>query len=71
MLNYELKEELIAEAKKYEVGQLDLFLAEIGWQDWMNDYTEAADGEPISDKEGEAIDAILTDIFNEAHKAEE
>lgn len=67
MLKWELREKLVAEAKNYEMDQLNLFIAEIGWQDWMNDYTDAADGEPITDREQQAIDRILTDIFNEAH----
>ena len=40
----------------------------LGWQDLMNDYTDAEDSKPISEREAKQIDDIFTDIFNEAYK---
>lgn len=61
------RERLTEVAKNYEVDELELFIAETGWEDWMNEFTEAAEGEPIAERETTEIDAILTAIFNDAH----
>lgn len=63
----EIVEKLIKEAKKYEAYDFNLFVAEIGWEDWMNEFTDAEDGDPISEKESEEIDKILKQIFESAH----
>lgn len=63
-----LKERLISEAKGYGKDEFTLFCAELGWEDWMNDYTEAPEDEPISESEIEEIDEILKDIFDCAQK---
>lgn len=70
-MKWEEKERLMKEAKKYAADDLDLFIAETGWEDWMNEYTDAEDGEPISDEEGKKIDKILISIFEKAHEEEE
>ena len=69
-LNYETRERLIAEAKKYNFDELELFQAELGWQDWMNDYTNAEDGEEITDAESNLIDDITRQAFFFAHQEE-
>ena len=48
----------------YSQEEFKLFAAEYSWQDWMNDYTEAAEDEEISESESEEIDAILREGFN-------
>ena len=67
-LSEDIKERLITEAKKYGADQLELFQAELGWEDWMNEFTEAADGEEITETESAEIDEITKEIFEEAHK---
>lgn len=69
-LSKEIKNKLIEEAKEYEAYELDSFLAEIGWEDWMNGFTDAKEGDPISEEEGEEINKILKEIFKLAHPAE-
>lgn len=61
------RERLLEVAKHYADDELELFIAETGWENWMNEYTEAEDGEPINDSECEEINKLLEDIFNEAH----
>lgn len=70
-MNYEERERLLKVAARYNPEELQLFIDETGWEDWMNDYTEAEEGEPISDRECNEIDEILTKIFNEAHYEDE
>lgn len=70
-MKYEERERLLKVAARYAEDELQLFINEIGWEDWMNDYTEAEEGEPASDRECRIIDEILADIFNEAHAEEE
>lgn len=61
---------LIDEAKKYDINEYNRFTDELGWEDWMNEYTEAEDGEEFTEAEGEAIEQELRAIFREAHKEE-
>lgn len=51
-------------AGKYDEDQFDLFRAEYGWVDWMNDYTDAAEDEEISESEQDEINKILLEGFN-------
>ncbi len=53
----------------YSQDELDLFKAEYGWVDWMNDYTDAEEGEEISETESREIDAILEEGFKMAFDA--
>lgn len=66
----ETRNRLLKSAKNYEDYELDLFIAETGWEDWMNDYLDEDidDDEYISDETCERIDKILIEIFNEAHE---
>lgn len=64
----ETRKRLMEVARSYENDQLELFIAELGWEDWMNEYTDASDDEEITEAEAEAIDEELKEIFNEAHK---
>lgn len=67
-----IRKELIADAKKYQEMResKDVWIAEVGWQDWMNDYTEAKEGEEITEAEAAKIDEILTAIWKEATEKE-
>lgn len=67
-LNYEVRERLIEEAKKYNFDELELFQAELGWQDWMNGFTDAEEGEEITEAEGNLIDDITRQAFLFAHE---
>lgn len=62
----ETRKKLIAEAKNYT--EYSLFEAELGWQDWMNAYTEAEEGEEASEAEINEINKELKAIFKEAHE---
>ena len=60
---------LIASARCYPDPSdktCELFLAELGWADWMEDYTEAEDGEPADEREIAVIDGISRAAFAEA-----
>lgn len=60
---------LIASARCYPDPSdktYELFLAELGWADWMEDYTDAEDGEPADEREIAVIDGISRAAFAEA-----
>ena len=69
-MNNEIRNKLIADAKKYGYDNYKLFESEIGWQDWMNEFTNAADGEEASESEITEINNELMEIFFEAHEEE-
>lgn len=50
----------------YQEDEFELFKAEYGWEDWMNDYTEAEEDEPITEQEQEEIEEILKEGFEMA-----
>ncbi len=41
------------------------FIANVGWEDWMQNYTLAGPDEPMSEEENEKISEYLTDLYNE------
>ena len=63
-----MREHLINEARQYKPDEFELFCAELGWEDWMADYTSAAEGEVCSERELEVINSILKECFNEAQE---
>lgn len=65
-LDEKTREKLIERAKGYAADELELFQAELGWQDWMEDFTDAADGEEITEQESAVIDEITEAAFNAA-----
>ena len=59
---------IITDAKKYTIDEYELWQAEHGWQDWMNEYTEAEEGEPATDKEIEIMNKIMRECWDIAHR---
>ena len=53
----------------YSQDEFDLFKAEYGWVDWMNDYTDAEEDVEISESESREIDAVLEEGFKMAFDA--
>lgn len=58
---------LMEDAEKYKDNEFELYKAETEWQDWMENFTDAADDEMISEKDGKVIDSILEVIFKFVH----
>lgn len=58
-------EVLVKRAKDY--NEVKDFIESVGYQEWMDNYSDADEGEPMSEGEIEEIDEILNEIFNEAH----
>lgn len=58
---------LMEDAEMYKNDELELYKAETGWQDWMENFTNAPEGEQFSQSEGELIDGILTEVFEFVH----
>lgn len=54
-------ERLQEQAKRYGESEKERFIDEVGWEDWMNDFTE--DSEDMTENELRVIDDILTQIF--------
>ena len=60
-LNATIKEELIENAKT--TSDFEDWKAGIGWADWMEDYTEAGDGEEPTEAEIDSINEVLDTIW--------
>lgn len=54
-------------AARYREDDFRLFEDELGWEDWMEEFTEAEDGEPISEREAEAIHKIVRKAWENVH----
>ncbi|MBD5411720.1 MAG: hypothetical protein HDR51_03105 [Treponema sp.] len=50
----------------YSDGEFEKFKDEYGWADWMSDYTEAEEDEPMSESEIKVVDEILQEGFRMA-----
>lgn len=64
----EVHDFIVKEAKKYEADEFELFIAEQGWQDWMNDYTQEPEDKECLERELKVMTDIQRECFNEAHK---
>ena len=65
-LKKEDQENLILSARNYEY--CEEFIREIGWEPWMEEFTEVADDEIPSERELENITKVLKEAFEKAHK---
>lgn len=65
--NEQVFEELVETASYYDKYDVRLYLAEIGWQDWMASVMEHPEHEMLSDDELVAINEILISAFETAH----
>lgn len=61
------KERLVGIAKNYSYEELELFKAELGWEDWMNDFCDCADDDEPTPNELKNIDITLKEVFDLAH----
>ena len=69
MTKAQIHDRLVATAKHYDWEDVDLYMAEIGWDvDWMPDYVADPDAEMLSEEESRVINEILLDAFEVAHK---
>lgn len=50
----------------YKEDDFNLFKAEYGWADWMNEHTDSDEGESITESESREIDKILEEGFKMA-----
>lgn len=64
VLEDDVREELISKARDYEKDDLKVFIDEIGWEDWMNDFCSSEDefAEPL-ENELENINRTLREVF--------
>lgn len=72
-MDNEIREKLLERAKKYKEYQLQLFIDETGWEDWMESFLEEKDfyikeNEPLTEQMTNVIDKELTEIFKEVHR---
>jgi len=66
MINVECFEKLVEEAKEAKRNGLTQkdWEASIGWADWMDDMTEAQDGEEPTEKEMDNIQRVLNEAWD-------
>ena len=67
-MNNKTKEKIIKSMKKYNPDDFYLYCCEAGWESWMEEYTTAKDGEEISECEGNEINKIQHELWEDAHK---
>lgn len=63
----EWKAVIIQTARNYDDNEYERFLAECGWQPWMENYTTADDGEMCSEREVKEIEEIQRELWEVAH----
>lgn len=60
-MKFEIFSKLYAEALMYK--DVDMYIAERGWQDWMDEYTDSDDAAP----DASAVCNVLNMIYDLAH----
>ena len=69
-----ISQRLIKKAKKYNDHQEDLYLAELGWEDWMEDYLEVNGHsptpweDPLTERQTDFLDEYLAKIWKKSRK---
>lgn len=69
-----LQNAIIESAKSYDATEYSLFEAEMGWEDWMEEFCaeeERVDGAELSETSSKKINTFLRECFEEAHQDEE
>ena len=73
-LDEEWREKMKEDMGKFEVNcqeeyyyNLQLYMAEAGWQEWMREYTEAEDGEECSEEEIKQMEEIQKELWEDVH----
>lgn len=69
---------LLASAKNYKDYELQVFLADQGWDSWMQEYMDCEHADDhggceceVSEQASKRMDDIMKDIFDEAHDTDE
>jgi hypothetical protein len=55
------------EMRKYQPNEFKIYVDDVGWEDWMNEYTDAEDGEPINEDDNRKIEKIQKELWDEVH----
>ena len=58
---------LEAIAARYTEDEFRRYEDELGWQSWMEEFTDAEDGEPCSERELEEIHKIVIKAWYNVH----
>tara|TARA_Y100001951_G_C11101749_1_gene162432 strand:- start:52 stop:282 length:231 start_codon:yes stop_codon:yes gene_type:complete len=62
------KEQAKKDMKKYHPDDFKLYCCEAGWESWMEEYTEAKEGEGCTDVESVEIEKIQKELWEDCHK---
>lgn len=57
---------IVSKAREYEADQLDTFIGEYPWEEWMEEFAPEEDW--ISESQAEMINSILAQGFKVAHE---
>jgi hypothetical protein len=66
-MNEKTENEIKKEMQKYESEDFELYIAESGWESWMEEYTDSAEGEECSETELKEIENIQKLLWDEVH----
>lgn len=68
-MNTTIRNNIKAEMAKYNEDDFQLFAAEYGWAEWMNEYIDedVDESEPIDEADAKRIDEVMLEIWNEVH----
>lgn len=58
---------LTEEAKGFD--DVEAFIQHVGYECWMDDFTDSPEGEPMAEAECDTIDEALREVWEEAHPA--
>jgi hypothetical protein len=53
--------------QNYKSDEFQKYCDEAGWESWMEEYTEAKNGDEFSEAEGDTITTIQREMWKTAH----
>lgn len=69
-MELKIKNKIKENMNRYNSDEFQIYMDEAGWEDWMNEYTEASEGDEISEREIKKIVQIQNELWNEVHLLE-
>jgi len=73
-MEIEIENKIKEQMQKYKPSNMEeyeknfeLYKAEAGWEEWMNEYTEAPEGEECTEKEIKEITKKQFELWEEVH----
>ena len=64
-MEIKIEEQIKKDMSSYMADEFKIYMADAGWEYWMNEYTDAEDGEPCTEVELREIEKMQQKLWDE------